>query len=245
MDYFVFSDIHGHGELFDKIMSWLNGRSEPWKCIFLGDACDRMPDGYRIMETLLNDERFIYLKGNHEDMFVKAARALREYWEAENLTYDKIAANPCAAITDYSWDRDVDLCLYNGGASTLIDWVKDGKSGLKIVNELDALPEHMELPHDIWGILDLSHAGHSKDNSDDMLWSRQHFLEKWTGGRMIHGHTPVRNVKKMACADGAHKDTRPLFYNDGTKVCIDTACFSTNMITLLNLKTFEQHTFTV
>ena len=40
MDYFAFSDIHGQKELFDKILTWLNGRSESWMCYFLGDACE-------------------------------------------------------------------------------------------------------------------------------------------------------------------------------------------------------------
>jgi hypothetical protein len=35
----------------------------------------------------------------------------------------------------------------------------------------------------------------------------------------------------------------PAFYQDGTKICIDTACFATEVITLLNLNTFEQYRF--
>jgi hypothetical protein len=243
MDYFCFSDIHGHGELFDKILDWLNGRSEPWKCIFLGDACDRCIDGYRIIETLLNDDRFIYLKGNHEDLFIRAARALRRRWKEEGIHYNKVAANPYKFITDYMWDWDISCYIQNGGLSTLMGWIIKGKTGLKIINQLDALSEHMELPHEIWGKLDLSHAGHLMDNSDGFIWSREHFQEEFTGGRMIHGHTPVRYLMKHVLLDSSHT-ARPAFYANGTKVDIDTACFSSNTITLLNLNTFEQHRFT-
>ena len=247
MDYFCFSDIHGHGELFDKILNWLNNRSEPWKCYFLGDACDRCDDGYRIIETLLNDDRFIYLKGNHEDLFVRAARTLRRRWEEEGIYYDEIAANPYDFIMGYgyTWDCDVSLHIQNGGLRTLMDWVIKGKTGLKIINQLDALPLHAELPNEVWGKLDLSHAGHPNDNLSEstLLWSRNHFNEDFEGGRMIHGHTPVRSLMKYVVLDSGHT-SRPAFYANGTKVDIDTACFSSDTITLLNLNTFEQHRFT-
>lgn len=243
MDYFCFSDIHGHRELFDKILSWLNGRIEPWKCVFLGDACDRRDDGYRIIETLLNDDRFIYLKGNHEDMFVRAARALRKHWGEEGFFYEEVAANPYEFIMNFAWDQDVSLHIQNGGLQTLLDWATKGRTGLKIISQLDALPEHMELPHSICGKLDLSHAGHLMDNSDSLIWSREHFQEEFEGGRMIHGHTPVRYLMKYVLLDNGHT-SRPAFYANGTKVDIDTACFSSDTITLLNLNTFEQHRFT-
>ena len=243
MDYFCFSDIHGHGELFDKILNWLNGRSEPWKCIFLGDACDRRDDGYRIIETLLNDDRFIYLKGNHEDLFVRAAKALRKHWGEEGFFYEEIAANPYEFIMNFAWDWDVSLHIQNGGLQTLLDWATKGRTGLKIVSQLDALPEHMELPHNICGKLDLSHAGHLMDNSDSLIWSREHFQEDFEGGRMIHGHTPVKYLMKCVSLDNGHTG-RPAFYANGTKIDIDTACFSSDTITLLNLNTFEQHKFT-
>ena len=168
MDYFCFSDIHGHGELFDKILNWLNGRSEPWKCIFLGDACDRRDDGYRIIETLLNDERFIYLKGNHEDLFVRAAKAFKTYMKMERLTSEEVAANPYEHIMTCHYNWDVNLHIQNGGLKTLMDWAADG-APLNIIEKLNALPEHMELPHDVWGKLDLSHAGHLMDNSDSLI----------------------------------------------------------------------------
>lgn len=244
MDYFCFSDIHGHGELFDKILNWLNGRSEPWKCIFLGDACDRRDDGYRIIETLLNDERFIYLKGNHEDLFVRAAKAFKTYMKMERLTSEEVAANPYEHIMTCHYNWDVNLHIQNGGLKTLMDWAADG-APLNIIEKLNALPEHMELPHDVWGKLDLSHAGHLMDNSDSLIWSREHFQEDFEGGRMIHGHTPVRSLRKYVWEISSNPATcRPAFYANGTKVDIDTACFSSDTITLLNLNTFEQHRFT-
>lgn len=244
MDYFCFSDIHGHGELFDKILNWLNNRSEPWKCYFLGDACDRGEFGYSIIKALLADDRFIYMKGNHEDLFVRAAKALKQCWLEDNVTKAMVAVDMETYVLNYCWHYDVALHIQNGGLSTLMAWAADG-APLNIIGKLDALPLHMELPHDIWGKLDLSHAGHPNNDLSEstLLWSRDHFNEDFEGGRMIHGHTPIRYLMKYVVLDSGHT-SRPAFYANGTKIDIDTACFSSDTITLLNLNTFEQHRFT-
>ena len=69
MSTWAFSDIHGNRKLFDAIKNFIK---EDDTIYFLGDACDRGPDGWEIIKEILADERFIYLKGNHEDMLVKA-----------------------------------------------------------------------------------------------------------------------------------------------------------------------------
>ena len=243
MDVFAFTDIHGQKELFDKIYTWLNGRSEPWKCYFLGDACDRGEFGYSIIKSLLADDRFIYMKGNHEDLFVRAAKALKQCWAEEGFTQGEIMSDPCLYIMMYQYYDDVALHIQNGGLDTLIAWVTDG-CPLNIIGKLDRLPEHFTLPHEVWGTLDLSHSGHLINESDRFIWSREHFHEKWGSGRMIHGHTPVRSLVKYALLDGPANTACPAFYQEGTKIDLDTACFLSETITVLNLDTFEQHRFT-
>lgn len=242
MDYFCFSDIHGHKDLFDKIYSWLNGRAGEWKCIFLGDACDRREYGYEIIKTLLNDERFIYLKGNHEDLFVRAAKALKGYWLDDNVTRREIMKNPYECIVSYTHDFDISLHIQNGGLNTLIAWAEDG-APLNIIGKLDKLPERFTLPHNVWGELEFTHAGHLMDESDSVLWSRQHFQEKYTKGRMIHGHTPVRYLMKYVVVNGGATN-RAAVYQDNTKICVDTAAFISDTTVLLNCETFDQHLFT-
>ena len=61
---------------------------------------------------------------------------------------------------------------------------------------------------------------------------------------MIHGHTPVRSLVKFVLLDGPANTARPAFYQEGTKIDLDTACFLSDTITVLNLNTFEQHRFT-
>lgn len=243
MDIFAFTDIHGEKILFDKIYNWLNGRSNPWKCYFLGDACDRSPFGYEIIKRLLDDKRFVYIKGNHEEMFVQAALALKNEWSHHQVSKEELFNSPENYIWDYHYLPEVSLHIENGGFDTLIDWVKEG-APMHIIEKLSNLPEHIILPHEVWGILDLSHSGHLMDESDGFIWSREHFHEKWESGRMIHGHTPVRSLMKQVLLDGPANIARPAFYQEGTKIDLDTACFLSDTITVLNLETFEQHRFT-
>lgn len=243
MNTYCFTDIHGHKELFDKIYQWLYDSSEPWQCYFLGDACDRMEYGYSIIKTLLADHRFIYLKGNHEDLFVRAAKALKQCWLDDNVTKAMVASDPETYILNYHWYDDVALHIHNGGLPTLMAWAADG-SPMDIIGELERLPEHIEFTNSRGELLDLSHAGHLKDNSDSFIWSREHFDEKWEGGRMIHGHTPIRSLMKRIFIEGRSTTTHPAYYQEGTKICLDTGCFSSNCINILNLNTFEEHFFT-
>ena len=70
-NFFVFSDIHGRYDLWEQVKEYLHGQP----AIFLGDAADRGPDGYQVMKELLDSPNIIYLKVNHEDMFIETARS--------------------------------------------------------------------------------------------------------------------------------------------------------------------------
>ena len=64
--HYVFSDIHGNYKLFKKIKGFLH---QDDVCYVLGDCADRGTKGYTIIKEVLQDGRFIYIKGNHEDLF--------------------------------------------------------------------------------------------------------------------------------------------------------------------------------
>jgi len=88
---YAIGDVHG---CFDKLMALLahcdahSGSRKP-RFVFLGDYVDRGPDSKRVVEFLMRGqsnfpERFICLKGNHEELLVSAARpnALQEERDA-------------------------------------------------------------------------------------------------------------------------------------------------------------------
>ena len=248
MRLFCFSDIHGQGWAFDKIMDFINSQSqnEEVKVFFLGDACDRGPDGYRIMNTMLDDERFIYIKGNHEDMFVNAARefldmCFKEYWLSPSELYKTFQEN----IIELMYQgENMKLYLSNGGAPTFEDWIKDG-ARRSFVNKISNLEEATvaEIYFPIYVNYDMCHAGclkeewNSDNNYNSLLWNRTHFWQDWEEGRiLIHGHTPVRSREIRALHERHPKSIeRPCWYANNTKLDIDTGVFVSGVIYLFDM----------
>lgn len=222
---YVFTDIHGNLKLFEKIETFLKRTNS--HAFFLGDACDRGPDGYIIMKRLLEDQtHFTYLKGNHEDLFVKMALDEKDDEEDEELVEEETFWISDAAA----------LYFLNGGEPTYSAWIKDG-APMDIVEKLNQLPLFAQ-----YGKYDLCHAGcrisdWGNKNNRDLLWSRDHFEEPWTEGRiLIHGHTSV---------DKNGGNSVPLFYQNNSKINLDVRTVRNKKVYLFGLDdgsliTFEE-----
>ena len=235
MKHYVMSDIHGMGGLFDEVMSFLNEQDE-YQLIFLGDACDRGPDGYRIMKSLLENPNVIYLKGNHEDLFVKAAQEAKAQALEENTSIQKLIEQ-CGSVYEFmmfngGWDMR--LYLQNGGQPTFEAWIENGAS-MSFVNEIAKLPIY----HCLNDKIDMFHAGSTSYhletmNEQEMLWDREHFDCKWLYGEgdrlLIHGHTPVKYIYDWITEE-TPRIWKPLRYSEN-KICMDTAAFRTETIGL-------------
>lgn len=98
MSVYAVSDLHGMYELYQKISDFLKPED---KVYCLGDCGDRGPRSWETIKAVASDPRFIYIKGNHEDMLVKA---MKDYIKYE--TYG---------------GGHFDLLCWNGGASTLLN----------------------------------------------------------------------------------------------------------------------------
>ena len=68
MAIYACSDLHGRLDLLKQIQDFLQLDDTIY---FLGDAGDRGPNPWETIKAVAQDKRFIYLKGNHEDMLVK------------------------------------------------------------------------------------------------------------------------------------------------------------------------------
>ena len=88
--YFITSDVHG---FFDELMVALNskgfdGNNSDHKLIILGDLFDRGPDNIKVYEFVKSlGDRFIYVRGNHEDLLGECVREIvsgREVSEHHN-----------------------------------------------------------------------------------------------------------------------------------------------------------------
>lgn len=257
-DVFFFTDIHGCRPLFDAIMKYCKEQDEEASIIFGGDACDRGADGYSIMKDLLDNPKVVYLKGNHEDLFVKAAKQIRE--EFNFIDADKeyiqntLLRSGRKTILVYE-------SLLNGGLSTLVDWIIDGMP-MDFVEKIDKLPLTF-----VYGKCDFSHAaampqtfqsvytaeyeGRQPNEWDieSILWSRTTLNYGWTPNRIaVFGHTPVvylpeyTNVKFLK--------TQPIYYYvstvptlTGAKLDMDTGAAFTNKAFVLNVLTMKAQGF--
>ncbi len=97
--YFITSDVHG---FFDELMVALNSKefdvnNLDHKLIILGDLFDRGPDNRKVYEFVKSlGDRFIYVRGNHEDLLGECVREIvsgrevsEHHWH--NRTVDTIA----------------------------------------------------------------------------------------------------------------------------------------------------------
>ena len=246
------SDLHGQSKLFNQILDYIKPEDTVY---FLGDAMDRGPDGWEICKAILDDSRFIYLKGNHEDLLFKAIR-----------TIDTL---PFAGLKDNNaydfYNRHMTLWFYNGGEVTYEAMTKDDDV-YKYFQRLKGLPIMMIYVNKHKDLIYLSHAGFDPDqffrgeytpDEEDLLWDRKHFInDAWYGADnefVIHGHTPnsylvkdINHFKKWHDDNNFYEYKEGSFwYANGHKCCIDCGAHFTNMTTLLNLDTFEEKIFKI
>jgi len=242
---FFFTDVHGAWDLYETIINYCLSQDPDCTIIFGGDACDRGPDGYKIIKHLLSCPNVIYLMGNHEMLFVDAAKAIAKY----NLILDE-------AIEDDA----VALHIYNGGYMTLQAWIEDGKP-MNLIDKLEALPVGLRYKN-----LDFCHAGGNpkvfehmletgasdEDDISHLTWDRNCLGLGWTPERIcIFGHTPVMYLpKKYYQTENMPEDVHPSKYlgqldeqRTGMKIDMDTGACFTGIAYVLNCDTMQAQGF--
>lgn len=230
------SDLHGMLPLWRRIQEILENDD---KLYVLGDCADRGHDGWQIIKEVIDDPRVVYIKGNHEDMLVRAAQ---DYFRTE------------------SYGRNYSLLRSNGGKVTFHDMVNDPKAR-EVINQLNNLSTYEIYKNAAGQLICLSHAGFTpwKDEDgcllipedEDLIWDRRHYMDGWNGEEMhdnvvvVHGHTPIPYIMDdLWIRDrGDLIEAGPLWYANRHKVCLDCAAFATGATFLLDLDTFDYHTF--
>jgi len=259
-DIFFFTDIHGMYDLYRAIMNYCTEQDPECIIIFGGDACDRGKDGYKIMKELLANPQVIYLRGNHEDLFVSAALEIKQHFNFTGASRSEIMERLGIAMYHYDEFPYLTNCIYNGGMKTLTDWILDGAS-LDILDDLNNLQYTAS-----YGNIDMCHAGGhynvfnrvqlteysgksiTVEDKTSILWDRNMINYGWAPNRTcIFGHTPVYHLSnKLKTLD----DTKPCSYYGnlddrftGRKIDMDTAACGTGIAYVLNLHTMIAHGF--
>lgn len=259
-DIFYFTDIHGAGALFDAIMAFCEKEDPEAMIIFGGDACDRGPDGYRIIKSLLDNPQVVYLKGNHEDMLTRAMRELKSQFSFASRTREDIRTvlNACRHF-DYKYEG-IQNSLHNGSMDTLLDWIEDGMP-MEICERLEKLPLTLSTE-----LCDFCHSGsiykafkeiaekeyYGKPipewDTSYVLWSRNSLDAPWVPGRTaVFGHTPVPflpdYVHDMKLDMKEKQDVRPVKWGDpattGEKIDMDTGAVFLGRAYVLNVLTMQ------
>ncbi|KRR23595.1 metallophosphoesterase family protein [Bradyrhizobium retamae] len=177
---FAVGDIHG---CFDKLTALMAacdsvGAGKTVQFVFIGDYVDRGPDTSKVVDFLIEkqleeEDRFICLRGNHEELLIRAA---------------------CRDRTD----RDLMNWWANGGEQTLDSYGVNDPSDLPA----DHLAWIKTLPPTFGDARRLFvHAGVrpgvsiAAQTERDLLWIREPFLssEENHGAFIVHGHTPTRS----------------------------------------------------
>lgn len=189
----VVGDIHGCAKTLTSMIDQLEVTHED-KVVFLGDYVDRGDGVFSVIEQLIEfKEMFpdtVFIKGNHEDMFLK-------YIKGEGRM------------------DDARMFLYNGGTSTInsylehlnltdtredpFDWDKLPESHQKFYNELKVMHEIDKYVFVHAGVRPQVHLYDQEDH--DMIWIRGEFLhwpmEVLKGRVIVHGHTPMEEDERI------------------------------------------------
>ena len=182
---YAFGDIHGRLDLLLRALARIDAHAagRPATLVFLGDYVDRGPDSRGVVEHLMELERrggVICLKGNHEDLMVRALSG--------------------GAVSLGHW-------LDNGGRQALHSYGAGGPDDFRLIPEahLDWM-EHLPLMardrHRLY-----VHAGlfpgraPERQSERACLWIRERFLEapaEALPAHVVHGHTPEWAGKPQA-----------------------------------------------
>lgn len=209
---YAISDLHGRFDLFEKVQKHLDKDDT---CVCLGDCVDRGPDGLKMIHEMRKDNRFILLKGNHEDI-MQIVCSEYEDGGTQNLQY---------------W-------FENGGEPTFEEYLQMPQlSRGSFLKYLRTLPLRMDYTNPDGIKLILTHAGFSPnvhDETEDIyLWCRSHINDPWTGKAdeiIVHGHTYSKGR---------------VHYCHGYKYNLDVASYDSGIVVLLNLDTLDYEVLSI
>lgn len=229
------SDLHGMMPLYKQIKNFL---SPDDKVYYLGDAGDRGPNSWELIKTIYNDNQFIYIKGNHEDMLMKSM--------IDYIKYDGLC------------DKNYYHLCSNGGEITFYDWTADGASA-EWINKIRELPVCQTYTNVNDVVVYLTHAGftpvYDKEDKivipdeEDLIWNRYHFTDPWPvdteNVTIVHGHTPTPYLADHLRKSEEIEIGHAFWYANRHKVDIDVGAVFTGRACLLDLDSFDEHVFEI
>jgi serine/threonine protein phosphatase 1 len=224
----VISDIHGEIKLFERLLADVNYNSSQDQLILLGDYVDRGPNSRKVLEKVieLKSDGALVLKGNHEDMMIKA------------LTTDE----------EHSWKNWIHR---NGGRKTLESYglnesefvVQEEEQFIKPMLHDETLDRHLNFIQKLDHFIELEeyifvHAGvhpiQPLEETDPytFMWIREEFYSAYSGQKtIVFGHTPAMHLH------GKHS----IFFGKNRIIGIDGGAVFGGQLNCLELPSKEVH----
>lgn len=223
------SDIHGEIDLLEQLLAKAKYDSSKDQLILLGDYVDRGSNSMAVVKKAieLQQKGAIVLKGNHDDMMIKA------------LTTDD----------ERSWKH---WAVRNGGDHTLNSYgfteedytLKDDETFVKPILHDPILTKHIDFiqtlpPFVEYGGYIFVHAGVDPNitieetDSYRLMWIRDEFFNHYKGEKtVIFGHTPAPNLHK-------EKGNFSVYFGDNNIIGIDGGAVYGGQLNCLVLPTMD------
>ena len=209
---YAIGDVHGRHDLFERLIALIDAdarsrRTLRSRIIVLGDVIDRGPNSAALIRRLRayteHSNRFVVLKGNHEQVMIGALEG--DY----GLLRAWLDLGGAETLLSFGVDRD----LVEGGAVyPLLRAARDLISP-DVLSWVDHLPLHFRS-----GDIVFVHAGvrpgvpFRKQRAEDLLWIGRDFLdsEERRSFLTVHGHTiseggPVTTSNRIGVDTGAYR----------------------------------------
>lgn len=225
MLYFI-SDIHGHYDLFIKLLDKINFSSFD-EMIILGDIMDKGPNSIKMIKFVRNHKNIKMIMGNHEYYFLEKYHSLmKNFKEGDDIN------NVLKELQKYFPDE-----------KEFLDWDD--------IDFLDSLPYYLETKDYL-----CVHAGvqvDTKNNVIDLekvdanyfLFDRN--LKETTininyNKTILFGHTPCvyQNKTSKFIKTKKMNVSNPHKIQDYSKIQLDTGVYLTNKLGVLRLQDMEE-----
>lgn len=224
---YAIGDIHGRADLLGQLLGLIaqdDARRSPLPVhlVLLGDLVDRGPHSARVVDHAISLSQagghVHILKGNHEELFVLAARG------------DPRAARTLCRIGGIATLESYGLSAEIGAAmddQQVAGWMLNHVPRAH-VDFLDALPDWLEMGDYLFVHAGVRpHVPLADQDPADLRWIRQEFLNHGGsfGAMVVHGHSITENVDERA-----------------NRIGIDTGAWASGRLTALGLQGADRWT---
>lgn len=216
---YAIGDVHGCAGLLRALLALIDAddAARPparTSLILLGDLIDRGPDSARVVADAmaLAASGAIVLKGNHEEMFVAAARGdrravglMRRYGVVESCASYGLPPETARAMDD----------------AALAAWML-AHVPRDHVDFLDDLPDRLEMGDYLFVHAGIRpHVDLARQKGEDLRWIREPFLshDRPFARMVVHGHTITADVDEQA-----------------NRIGIDTGAWRSGLLTAIGLE---------